>query len=560
MGFLEGGDNLSYQNAITWSAMTHIDDFATAPNSDGTITCDFGRHSCNSSAFTSPRSTLISTAHSHGAKVLMCITDGGAATFINATSSGTLNSFISNIMSIVNTNHYDGVDIDWEANIESSSAHAQMTTFLTALRSALGSSRLLVADAIPNDWTYWSNNYSNLDRVNFMAYDWEGNWNPYSWFNSALYSDSSDSVWSIDMIKRRAIASGIPAGKIMISMPFYGYVSTGGATGPRQSSTGNLAQTTYAQLIDQYSSQMANPTVDSVAEVPWFSISNGWVEYDNPASLTTKLKYIKSNGLGGAGYFSLQKDAPGQPLAAAVAAALGTSSNPETAPSITSTSPLSAGTLGASYTLSMASTGTQPLVWSLASGSLPSGLSFNTSNGAITGTPTTAGTTNFTVQASNAMGTSSRQFSLTVNAQSKSASWYNLKSENSGMCLDVLGMSTSAGATLDQWPCSGVSNENFQFTPVTGGYKITAQNSGLQLDVQGGSNANGTPIIQYPYWGGKNQTWTLVPNSDGSYSITASSSGNCMSVAGGSTAEAAPIQEWQCTAGSNQKWKMVPVQ
>ena len=43
-----------------------------------------------------------------------------------------------------------------------------------------------------------------------------------------------------------------------------------------------------------------------------------------------------------------------------------------------------------------------PYTWSIASGSLPAGLALNTSSGAITGTPTAAGTFNFTARVSDA--------------------------------------------------------------------------------------------------------------------------------------------------------------
>lgn len=325
IGFLEGADNMANIADIKWEAVTHIDDFGTSPNPQGTLTCDFGRHSCTSPAFTKPRATLIRLAHSHGAKVLMCITDLGATSFFPATSSGELQTFVANIMKLVIANGYDGVDIDWEANVETDRAHAQLAMLLRALRFSLGSARLLMADAIPDDWLFWSTHYASVDRVNFMAYDWEGNWNHYTWFNSALKSDPCDCVWSLDLITRRALESGMPARKITVGIPFYGHVSTGGANGPRQSPpTGNYLQTTYSQIVTRYSSQMVKATVDSVAKVPWFPISDGWVQYENPSSITAKLNYINSNNLGGWSLFTLNKDASESPLAAAVATVIRT--------------------------------------------------------------------------------------------------------------------------------------------------------------------------------------------------------------------------------------------
>ena len=64
------------------------------------------------------------------------------------------------------------------------------------------------------------------------------------------------------------------------------------------------------------------------------------------------------------------------------------------------TASLSGGTLGVAYSATLAASGgTPPYMWSIASGSLPGGLSLTTATGAITGTPTAAGTFSFTVQA-----------------------------------------------------------------------------------------------------------------------------------------------------------------
>jgi len=70
------------------------------------------------------------------------------------------------------------------------------------------------------------------------------------------------------------------------------------------------------------------------------------------------------------------------------------------APAITTTT-LPGGTVGTAYNQTLAATGTSPITWSISAGALPTGLTLNTATGAITGTPTAAGTANFTVKAAN---------------------------------------------------------------------------------------------------------------------------------------------------------------
>lgn len=74
-------------------------------------------------------------------------------------------------------------------------------------------------------------------------------------------------------------------------------------------------------------------------------------------------------------------------------------------------------TVGDPINIPMFATGENPIVWSIASGSLPAGLSLS-SNGAITGSPTTAGISTVAIKASNAAGEMISSFSITVNAKS----------------------------------------------------------------------------------------------------------------------------------------------
>ena len=119
----------------------------------------------------------------------------------------------------------------------------------------------------------------------------------------------------------------------------------------------------------------------------------------------------------GTANFTVQaQDSAGTPQTASKAFAL--TINPATL-TISTASPLPAGTVGTAYSQTVAATGgTAPYAWSITVGALPAGLTLNGSTGAITGTPTTSGTANFTVQAQDSAGTpqtASKAFALTIN-------------------------------------------------------------------------------------------------------------------------------------------------
>ena len=85
--------------------------------------------------------------------------------------------------------------------------------------------------------------------------------------------------------------------------------------------------------------------------------------------------------------------------------------------SITTPSPLPAGTAGQGYSASLAATGgTPPFTWAAGTG-FPAGLTLNPQTGTISGTPTAPGTFTFSVQVTAAnQATATATFSLTVNA------------------------------------------------------------------------------------------------------------------------------------------------
>jgi hypothetical protein len=82
---------------------------------------------------------------------------------------------------------------------------------------------------------------------------------------------------------------------------------------------------------------------------------------------------------------------------------------PPPIPTITTTS-LPAAMVGVAYSQTLQATGgTPPYTWSVSAGALPAGITLNTSTGALTGTPTTAGTASFTAQVADSLSQTDTQ-------------------------------------------------------------------------------------------------------------------------------------------------------
>jgi hypothetical protein len=134
--------------------------------------------------------------------------------------------------------------------------------------------------------------------------------------------------------------------------------------------------------------------------------------------------------------------------------------------------------------------------------------------------------------------------------------YHRLVIGNDGLCLDVFGNTTAAGAAIDQWTCNGQSNQQFQFVPVSGGNgELQAQNSGDDVAVSGNATAQGTPdIVQQAVNGAANSLWQPLQQSDGSWEFRNQGSGLCLDVTGAGSNLGQQLDQWPCknAPGTNQ--------
>ncbi|MEO5936332.1 MAG: putative Ig domain-containing protein, partial [Terriglobales bacterium] len=145
-------------------------------------------------------------------------------------------------------------------------------------------------------------------------------------------------------------------------------------------------------------------------------------------------------------------------------------------PLVITTQALTSGTLGSAYNATISlSGGTAPFNFSVSSGTLPAGITLSTA-GVLSGTPTAIGTSNFTVNVTDASAQSvSQQFSITVNATTLSVATQNVH----GAIVN-----TAYSTTLS--PAGGVA-------PYTWSVTAGSLPAGISLSAAGG--LSGTPTV-----------------------------------------------------------------
>jgi poly(3-hydroxybutyrate) depolymerase len=132
---------------------------------------------------------------------------------------------------------------------------------------------------------------------------------------------------------------------------------------------------------------------------------------------------------------------------------------------------------------------------------------------------------------------------------------YRLVAQHSGKLADISGVSTAAGALLQQWSATGGLNQQFDFLDSGGGYyRIRARHSGLVL--QAASNSSGANITQQADTNAANQQWRVVDQGGGVVSLVNRASGLAMDVWDVSTADGARISQYTLTGNANQRFQL----
>jgi len=299
-GYYSSQNGVLPVSSIPWSKYTHIIHFAAAPAALGNGTIEL--HWLSQADI-----NALIAARPAGKQVLVCIKDNDFQfnAFPQSTSPAMIATFVSNIVNFVNTNQYDGVDIDWEQNINVS----QYNDLLTRLRKAMPAKVITMA---AGNWggldSVAGASYSQLDQINLMCYDMDAAGNGFSWYNDALLQSGNTSVSTCDWRARPFTNAGVPAGKIGVGIPFYGR-RWPGVIHALVNGSFNPSTVLYRDLVsDGTRWQPQYQFYDSIYKSDYLSIPtlNEFISYNGAQSIKDAVTWQKSQGFGGFMTFTLE--------------------------------------------------------------------------------------------------------------------------------------------------------------------------------------------------------------------------------------------------------------
>ncbi|MBI1803449.1 MAG: putative Ig domain-containing protein [Ignavibacteriae bacterium] len=236
-------------------------------------------------------------------------------------------------------------------------------------------------------------------------------WGDYSY--TSLDPSDDMTMWTIQEFCDATNSWGCRVAKLLAPLP-----ATPSATAPSSITTGTTVNVTVTGTSAS-GSGFFDPgtgfTNRLAASVNGGGVTVNSVTYTNPTSLTLNITVASNATAGGRTITATNPDGQSATSTSAILTI-----NSGSCPTITlSPTTVPNGTVGTSYNQTItASGGTSPYTFAVTSGSLPAGLSLS-SGGVISGTPTTAGNSNFTITATDGSGnncTGSQSYSLTINA------------------------------------------------------------------------------------------------------------------------------------------------
>jgi GH18 family chitinase len=322
--------------AVDMTAMTHFIFGRYAPGG-GTLGGRPGQvvEGAGTGHEASVEQALVDKAHAAGVKALIMLGGAGDGPGFDASTAdpAVRSEFVSDILGTLAAKNYDGVDVDWEENLETPAQQRQVVALLGELRAGAADHphfrppHAPIIITWPAFWTTinfrtitpWHVTVASLvDQYNLMTYSMADAWPGWvSWHHAALQDAQPSHPTSIEASVAEYVAAGVPPGKIGIGIGFYGIYYGAEVDGPRQGLRGGHAQgsdleNNFRRLSSEgaFTQPGATRHWDERAKQSYYSYSPPWRRYGNTPigyltfederSIAAKGQWADAQGIGGA--------------------------------------------------------------------------------------------------------------------------------------------------------------------------------------------------------------------------------------------------------------------
>lgn len=239
-------------------------------------------------------------------------------------------AFADSVVAFLVQYGFDGVDFDWEypvaggapGNVRRPIDSKNFVALLQTIRQRLDAQgakdgkryELSIAGGASDlyvEKTPLGEVAQVVDYVQIMTYDFGGPWEKVTGFNAPLYAASVQGA-SVDKAVVNYLSSGVPASKLVLGIPFYGYEfrqTKATNSGLFQPYTGQGISRPYGVLEKELFNKWGFGRYwHAKSQVPYLWNGASFVSYDDAQSMAVKASYVKAKGLAGAMIWEISQD------------------------------------------------------------------------------------------------------------------------------------------------------------------------------------------------------------------------------------------------------------
>jgi chitinase len=301
--------------SVDYSIVTHVVEHAVCTDENGELNLvDLGKEF--------PIPNFVGDVHAGGGKAILglCADPGDDVYGKMAENATARATYIKNVMALVSQYGFDGLDIDWEFP-DSAADEKNLTTLVTEMRGALGSSRSLSITGPPNsnfgEYYDFASLMPEIDWFGAQTYSYSGITSAKANPDAPLYS--VDGEPAIETSIQYYLGHGVPASQLLMGVVYYGRLYEGANELGEHLLNHDGNDSVYYSAILPLIGHGWTVYRDNAAGVPYLlktDHSAGILTYDDPTSIEAKCKYATTHCLGGTIVWNLGLDVVGdtQPL------------------------------------------------------------------------------------------------------------------------------------------------------------------------------------------------------------------------------------------------------